>query len=309
MVPIPPKHRSFITCNAGLQSGTIPSPEGFSLVTSHIYTKMSVFFENTDCEPGFMNPETIRASLQKTLEYYYPLSGRLIKKENGRYDIGHFDKGVLFEVCDSADDFQVWKNSNFSYSVVPFEELIPIKRYVGRDSPLLGIRLVYTRCGSCIISLSIHHKLADGVVSANFISVLTRISRGEKIDPSEVHMYTDQKRKPVQPLPGVDHNTLYPHYLPGEAPLPTIKPGPSKKLIFSFDMNVMEQLYKKVIESGNDSNTRISQFEVIAAFVHRSIVKARKYAPDHCADLICIKAQHHLHPDPNMVNYFGNYCV
>jgi hypothetical protein len=309
MVPIPPKHRSFITCNAGIQSGPVPSPEGFSLVTSHVYTKLTVFFENIDRDPGFLNPETVRVNIQKALEYYYPLTGRLIKKGNGRYDIGHFDKGVPFEVCDSADDFQDWKKSNFSYNTVPFEELIPIKSYVGRDSALFGVRLVFTRCGSCAMSMSIHHKLADGIFFVKFLSVLSRISRGEKIDPDEIHLYTDKMREPVKPLPGVDHNTLYPHYLPGEAPMPTIKPGPSKKLIFSFDMTVMDQLYEKVIASGGDPSAKVSQFEVMTAFIHRSIIKARRYNPDHCADLICIKGQQYWHPDPNMINYFGNYCV
>lgn len=309
MVPIPPKHRSFITCETGLNSGNVPAPEGFSLVTSHIYIKFIVFFENTKNDPQFMNPVWFRSKLEEALNLHHPYTGRLIKKENSRYEIGHFDKGALFEVCDSADDFQQWKRSNFSYNVVPYEDLIPIKGYVGRDSALFGTRLTFTKNGGCALAMSVHHKIADGICLTQMLDKFVRICRGEGLDEDEICIYTDKMRKPVKPLPNVDHSILYPRYPVGEAPAPTIQPAPSKKLIFEFDKTSLNKLKKSVIESGNDSNVKLTQFEVLTAMIHRAIIKARRDQPDQLADLLCIVSQRHFHPDENMINYFGNYIV
>lgn len=309
MVPIPPKHRSFLTVPAGIEAKSIPAPEGFSLVTSHVYTKLCVFFENVQKDPGFMHWPKLKASLETALNYYYPFTGRLVKGVNGRYSVTNFDKGALFEVHDSADDFQDYKRSNFSYSVVPYDEMIPIQSYVSRDSPLFGIKLVYTRCGSCVLSFSFHHKIVDGWCLTQFLSLLARVSRGEKIEEDEIHLYTDKDRKPVQPLPGFNHAELYPKYPPGEAPLPTIQMGPSKKLIFSFERDVMKKLKKSVLEDADQPKARLSQFDILSAFIHRAIVKARRAPGDSCADMLCIVSNHHQHPDYDMVKYFGNFIM
>ncbi|KAI8080149.1 transferase [Gilbertella persicaria] len=309
MVPLPPKHRSFITSRSGLTSDPISAPHGFSLVTSHIYTQVLYFFENIHHDPSFMNSAKIKEALRLALEIYYPFTGRLIKKENGRYDIGHFDKGALFEVVDSADDFEYWKRHNFSYLIVPYEELLPIKSYVSRDSPLFGVKLTVTKSGSCAIAYSIHHKIADGICLTRLIAYICAITRGEMPSQQNRSLYTDSMRLPVQPLPDVDHNDMYPHYLPGQAPVPTIKPAPSKKLIFNFDRQLMSKFKSQVVAEANDPKARISLFNLLTALVHKSITKARQRPSESCSDLVCIVGQHHCHPDKNMMNYFGNFIV
>lgn len=309
MVPLPPIHRSFITAPAGIQAKSIPAPEGFSLVTSHVYTKISLFFENVHKDPGFMHWPKLKASLETALNHYYPITGRLIKGVNGRYNITNFEKGGLFEVVNSADDFQDWKRSNFSYSVVPFEDMISIKSYVSRDSPLFGVKLFYTRCGSCVVNFSFHHKVMDGWCLTQFLALFARISRGEKIEEDEIHLYTDKQRKPVQPLPGLNHAELYPRFPLGGAPAPTIQMGPSKKLIFSFERDVMKKLKASVLEDAGQPKAKLSQFDILSSFVHRAIVKARKTPGDSCADMLCIVSNHHQHPDEDMVKYLGNFIM
>ncbi|KAI7888196.1 transferase [Mucor mucedo] len=309
MVAIPPKHRSFLTSPAGIQAKSIPAPEGFSLVTSHVYTKIALFFENVHKDPGFMHWPRLKASLEGALNHYYPLTGRLVKGNNGRYDITNFEKGALFEVADSVDDFQEYKRSNFSYSVVPFEEMIAVQSYVSRDSPLFGAKIVYTRCGSCVLNFSFHHKVMDGWCLTQFLALFARLSRGETIEEDELHMYTDKDRKPVQPLPGLNHAELYPRYAPGEAPPPTIQMGPSKKLIFSFERSVMKKLKASVLEDAGQPKAKLSQFDILSSFVHRAIVKARRAPEDSCADMLCIVSNHHQHPDYDMVKYLGNFIM
>ncbi|KAI8367337.1 transferase [Blakeslea trispora] len=309
MVAFPPIHRSFITSPTCIKLNTVPSPLGFSLVTSHVYTQCLFFFENVHHNPDFMNPSKIKNALVKALEVYYPLAGRLIKKENGRYDVGHFDKGMLFEVVESADDFQYWKRHNFSYSIVPFEELLAIKSYVSRDSPVFGVKIMFTKDGSCALTYSIHHKIADGLCLSKFVSHLCAICRGEEIDSNDHFMYTDQMREPLKPLSGVDHNEIYPHCLPGQAPTPTIKPAPSRKLIFCFDKAQLALVKKEAFSRFEEPNIKVSLFNFLSAILHKAITKARQNPLDSCGDLLCIVAQHHRHPDKKMVNYLGNFII
>lgn len=310
MVPIPPKHRAFITVPAGLQSESIPAPEGFSLVTTHVYTKLSLFYDNVNKDPTFMNWPYMKRNIEKALNYYYPLTGRLVKGQNGRYSITNFDKGALFEVHDSADLFGDWKKHNFSYSVVPYDEMIPIKSYVSRDSPLFGVKMIYTKDGGAVMNMSFHHKVVDGWCLVQFISLLGRICRGEKIEDDEIFLYTDKDRKPVQPLPNMNYSEFYPSYGPGEMPPPTINlAGPSKKFIFTFEKEAMLKLKKTTLEEAGQPKAKISQFDVLCSFIHRSVVKARRAPADSRADMVCIVGNHQNHPDENMVKYFGNFIM
>lgn len=312
MVPLPPKYRSFISVPEGVKAKSIPAPEGFSLVTSHVYTNCCLFFENVQNDPNFMHWQKVKNALEKTLDYYYPLTGRLIKGDNGRYSITNFEKGALFEVIQSTDDFQDYKRCNFSYSVVPYEEMLSISSYVSRDSPLCGIKLTYTKCGSCILVTSFHHKVADGWCLNQFIWLFSRICRGERIGKDEFFVYMDRDRQPVQPLQGIDHAELYPSYLPdGKPPQPSIQMGiPSKKVIFSFDRGVMKKLRLTVLEEAGQPNSKISQFDILSAFVHRAVVKARRNKDDDaCGNLLCVVGAHHQHPDEKMVKYVGNFIM
>lgn len=304
MVLLPPKQREFLVTDAGLKVGRMPAPGGVSLVTSHIYTRITGFLEND--HNNYVDPNIYKNLIQKTLELFYPYTGRLIPLGNGHYDIGHFDKGALFEVVESTDDFQKWKASNFSYSVVPYEDLSPIKSYVGRDTPLFGVRLVYFPDGSACATYNIHHKIADGTNFTQFYIALCKLGRGEDVDPNDVWCYTDQMRKPVKPLPGVDHRLLYPSYEPGTAPPIDIKIAPFKKVIFAFSRKGVAEMKRKAMES---STVPLSQFEVMCAAIHKAIIKARQREPDYCSDLVYIVSQHHKHPDDNMMKYLGNYIV
>ncbi|MBM6387215.1 MAG: hypothetical protein JSY10_24990 [Paenibacillus sp.] len=309
MVPIPPKHRSFISVPAGLAAKSIAAPEGFSLVTSQIYTNVCLFFENVHRDPGFMHWQRIKTAFEKTLNCYYPLTGRLIKTENGRYNITNFEKGALFEVADSADHFDDYKKCNFSYSGVSMEELLSIPTYKSRDSPLVGVKLTYTRCGSCVFGLSFHHKVGDGWTLTQFLTMFATFSRGEYVDTNALHLYMDKDRKPVQPLSGIDHSNFYPVYPAGQSPQPSIKMGPSRKVIFSFDKEVMKQLRNSTLEEVGQPNAKVSLFNILSAFVHRAVVKSRRTAEDSCADLICIVGAHHKHPDKKMNKYIGNFVM
>ncbi|KAI8333491.1 transferase [Choanephora cucurbitarum] len=309
MVAFPPFERSFITSPKCVGLKPVPSPVGFSLVTSHVYTQTLFFFENVHHVPDFMNPSKIKSALEKTIEVYYPFAGRLIKKEKGRYDIGDFAKGVLFEVVNTADDFQHWKRHNFSYLIVPYEEMLSIKSYTGRDCPLYGMKLTFTKDGSCALAYSVHHKLADGVCLSRFISYMCAVSRSEKPDSKDYFMYTDEMRKPVKPLHGVNHNDLYPHCPPDQAPMLTVKPAPSRKLIFCFDKEHLTQFKTEAFSDLEEPHTKVSLFNFFAAFLHKAVTKARQNPPDSCSDLLCVVAQHHCHPDKKMINYIGNYIL
>lgn len=309
MVAIPVKHRSYITVPKGLETKSMPSPEGFSLVTSHVYTKVIFFFENTHNDPVFYDWQRVKTNLTEALNHYYPFTGRLSKKENGRYDIENFDKGALFEVGDSADSLQDWKKSNFSYGVVPYTELIPVHNYVSRDSPLFACKMTYTIDGGCVVTYVVHHKIADGVCLTEMLKVLSRISRGERIPTDEIFIYTDRMRQPVKPLPNVDHSTLYQTIPVKDRLPPTVKMGPSMKLIFSIGKESSKQLKQDALNKVGLKEAKISQFNIISAFINKAIVKARRANNDSCADLLCIVGNHHKSQDKNMRRYLGNYIM
>ncbi|CAO3622962.1 unnamed protein product [Mucor hiemalis] len=310
MVPIPPKYRAYIKAFNGIKAKSIPSPIGLSLVTDHTYFKLISFYKNKNNDPFFCNWQKIEHNFAQTLEYYFPFTGRLVKKENGRYDIAHFDEGALFEVADSADTFSDYSNSNFSYTTVPYDELIPITAFVSLSCPILGIKVTILKDGSFVIGYVINHKLADGNCMTEFIKLFCRISKGETISENEVIFYTDKDREPVKPLAGVDITLVYPRIPFKKRPLPTVPfKGPARRLVFSMSKQNEAQLKNDVLQEAGQQGAKISRFNVFFSLLRKAITKARLLDDEFNGELVCAIGNHYKCKDKNMIKYLGNYAM
>ncbi|KAI8992304.1 transferase [Pilobolus umbonatus] len=305
MTPLPPKYHQFLTCPNGLASPVIPSPVGLSLVTSHFYIKFFCFYENTHHRPDFMNPRFLRQTMEHTLNYFYPLTGRLIVRENSRYDIGHFDRGGLMEMVDSVDTFKEYKECRYSYSVVPYDELLSLQSFVSKESPLFGVRVTYLKCGSVVMGYSIHHKMMDGSGCHLFLDTLCKIGRQEYVDPSVVKLYFDGDRSPLRSLPGVDHSLLYP-YTSGS--MQTSIARKTRIVTFSFDQQKLCLIQEMINEEAGYASS-LSKVICLLALMYKSVIRARQVDNQSLSDLICIISKRHKHKDERMKYYFGNHIL
>ncbi|KAG6557575.1 hypothetical protein Mapa_000851 [Marchantia paleacea] len=132
-------------------------------------------------------------SLSKTLVYFYPLAGRLIKNAKDdpvrlhcnnvgavwihkRYD------GVLSEII---DEYNYEADERFSGLADTFPQNQEVYDPSGR--PTLIIQVTEFQCGTTVLSPSWSHMVADGFSSFHFLKSWAEISRGESISLIPVH--------------------------------------------------------------------------------------------------------------------------
>ncbi|KAF7730825.1 hypothetical protein EC973_001343 [Apophysomyces ossiformis] len=305
MTPLPPKLRTFVKPAVLPKHQKIPGPEGISLIVSHFYIKYILFYENTGNAPDFMNHERLQNALSHTLTHFYAVAGRFLPRERGRYDITDFHKGVLFQIVQSADDYEAYKSERYSYSVGPFNELLAINHFTSLQCPLMALQVTLMR-GGITLGFSFHHKIFDGAVVQNFLSVFTKIARGE--EPTEhIHpLYDCDRERDLAQMGFYNHSIEYPILDRAYHPRHDWD-APSEKHLLIVDKKKLKQLHSHVQQT--DPVKKLSINDVLAAFLYKLIAKARNDKQNRPCDLVYVASKRHLHPDKRMIDYFGNYYV
>ncbi|CAL5431091.1 unnamed protein product [Camellia sinensis] len=116
--------------------------------------------------------QRLKVSLSETLTHFYPLAGRL--RDN-----------LLVNCNDEGVDFLEARVINYSLSDIlerPKTEgigpLCPIKPIDYYKAPLLLVQVNFFRCSGVVISLTISHKIADGVTLAAFMKAWSDMALG-----------------------------------------------------------------------------------------------------------------------------------
>ncbi|KAG0168928.1 hypothetical protein DFQ28_002446 [Apophysomyces sp. BC1034] len=305
MTPLPPKLRTFVQPAVLPKHQSVPGPEGISLIVSHFYIKAALFYEDTLNAPDFMNAERLQNALSHTLTHYYAVAGRLSPVGQGRYIITDFHKGVLFQVVQSTDDYEMYKNKRYSYSAVPFHELFALRHYTSRDLPLMGVQLTQLR-GGVVLGFSLHHKIFDGVVAHNFVKVFSQIALGKEPTSHTTPYHDWERNKNLPSSMCFDHSIDYPVIDPEYHPKHNWD-APSQKRLVVISKEKLAKLRSFVQQT--DPSKKLSTNDVLAAFLFKLIVKARNDKMNRPCDLVYVASKRHLHHDKRMIDYFGNYYV
>ena len=199
--------------------------------------------------------ETLKHSLSKVLEIFYPLAGRLQWIAGGnRLELDCNAMGALFVEAES--DSKIEDFGDFSSTLEARSPLTPSVDYNKpiHEMPMLLVQLTRFSCGGISLGLGVCHVIADGQSSIHFVNEWTRIARGEKARDFPFIDRTILKPNRCD-LPRFDHSEF------GEVPLLI---GQSDSLeerkketvvaILKLTKEQIEKLKNKANENNNHAN-------------------------------------------------------
>ncbi|GAB3969606.1 acyltransferase [Streptomyces sparsus] len=156
-----------------VRSGQPPSGRvrlsGYDLLIGPWYTPLTFFYRKT------LDGAALRDSLARTLARYPVLAGRLRRDADGGLSVECNDGGVRFTEAYSPEPLREFGPDLRSEPVIGnlVREVSPF-RVVGRDAPLLKIRLTRMRGGGSILGVAINHCLADARSTLDFLQSWSR---------------------------------------------------------------------------------------------------------------------------------------
>ncbi|KAI3912629.1 hypothetical protein MKW92_028854 [Papaver armeniacum] len=230
--------------------------------------------------------EVIKDGLAKVLVHYYPVAGRIIKNEKGKFMVHCTGEGALFVeaeanlTLDEIGDFT--KPDPATYGKLVYGLLDPRNIL---QNPLLVAQVTKFKCGGFVLGLSMNHAMADGTSTVEFMRSWGEVTR----------------RLPLTSPPFLDRTILKAR-------------NPSKVEFthgyedivdsFIFHPENLEQLKKKTMEDG--VLQRCTSFEVLTALMWRARTQSLRYNPDQQVRLLfAVDVRSRL--DPKLPKgYFGN---
>ncbi|MCL7051177.1 hypothetical protein MKW94_005154 [Papaver nudicaule] len=137
---------------------------------------------SSSCSHDFFNTTVLEDSLSKALVTYYPIAGRIKRDESdkGRAEIDCTGEGVRFIKAET--DSLIEGLGDFS----PTEQLRPLlPNHFNKDDidscPILSVQVTHFKCGGVCLSITISHKVVDGVSVFNFINTCSDLCQRYKL--------------------------------------------------------------------------------------------------------------------------------
>ncbi|CAJ1921605.1 unnamed protein product [Sphenostylis stenocarpa] len=256
--------------------------------------------------------DTLRHSLGQALTIYYPLAGRLIWIQGGRWELHCNAKGAqLLEAnCKDVnlDDLGDFVPTHLVSQLIPnIDYDVPIE-----DTPLLVAQLTRFPCGGVTIGVALCRGAIDGTATMRFMRLWAKLARRENLE--HVEMVPCNDRSILNSY--MAHSGLHDHS-EFHTPSPWLGSlGKDTKAVVAI-VKLTDEQVKKLKHKGNHvninstspgpSSTPYSTFEVISGYLWRCVSKAR-YAgkrdqPTRLSTLV--NCRHRMRP-PLPVNYAGN---
>ncbi|KAI3974082.1 hypothetical protein MKX01_026479 [Papaver californicum] len=247
----------------------------------------------------------LKSSLSQTLDYFFPLAGRLAVTK-------HDDDGTIsfYINCNSAGvefihavaDVTVADLLEPTYTpdiIDYFFTFDGIPNYEGVSLPLLSIQVTELTDG-IFVAFSLNHSVCDGASLSHFINSWSQISRG----------LTHRLHPPIILEPRwLPRKTNFPIHLPfsliEELLVEKYIPSPElRQKTFHFTPQNIAKLKGKA--NNNDCGTTFSSLQVVSAHVWVAVTRARHLHPDENVTYACaINSRDRLDP-PLPRGYFGN---
>lgn len=299
------KERTIIKPAKETPKQTLMSSNLDLLVTPH-HTQ-TIYFYKPDGSKNFFNTHLLKESLSNCLVLFYPVAGRLRRREGsgGGFDVDCNGEGVLFVeaesdgVIDDFGDFTPCSN---------FQQLIPtIESYNESSShPILMVQVTYFKCGGACLGVGFDHALLDATSALHFINSWSNMTRGLFV---AVPPFIDRSllcgRDP--PCPKYHHSEYDPPPSMNN-PVQIKECQTSPKLTTTAVIKITrDQLNTLKANLKDDKNPeRYSTYETLAAHVWRCACIARGLSDDQATELyIATDGRSRLHP-PLPSGYFGN---
>ncbi|KAG9455899.1 hypothetical protein H6P81_000407 [Aristolochia fimbriata] len=260
----------------------ILSTSNVDLVVARVHTLSIYFYRPSGASDFIFDAALLKDALARALVPFYPIAGRLKRRERGRVEIVCNAEGVLFLVAET--DSVVDDLGDFT-PTVEFKQLFPKVPSVDddySDVPLLLIQVTHFKCGGVSLGVGVHHVVADGSAAFHFINYWSDVTRGV-LDPPEV------------PRPFIDRTILQPRDPPSPAfPHVEYHPSPSLKKIMSkstekeataaatlrITPHQLDLLKSKAKDGESGTGKPYSTFVSLAAHVWRCACMARGLADD-----------------------------
>ncbi|PAN37463.1 hypothetical protein PAHAL_7G094200 [Panicum hallii] len=282
-----------------------PTPAGavwlsnLDLAARRGYTP-TVYFYQSNSEPGFFAVDVIKDSLAKALVAFHPLAGRLGSDDTGRLQVDCTGEGVVFVTARSdyaLDDLM----DNF----VPCREMrdlfVPPEPAPSPPCVLLLAQVTFLRCGGVVLGLAAHHSLVDARSAAQFVETWASIARGSSDEDTLLSPCFDHKLLSARPAPVV----LYDH--PEYKPEPT--PPAHAVTAVSTYASALITLTKAQVSALKGRCEGASTFRAVVALVWQCACRARSLPQEAETRLhTMIDMRPRLSP-PLPQGYFGNAVI
>eukprot|EP01018_Ginkgo_biloba_P000765 Gb_31628 [translate_table: standard] len=136
--------------------------------------------------------ERLKRSLSLSLVHFYPLAGRLVLGEDGRYAIDCNDAGAEFIEARTNISLSDMQDDDFDRATL-FQKLVEAgKTSLCNDCnlPLVSIQVTRFAGGGLCVGLSINHVIVDGQSYWHFFKSWAELSRGVSISLLPIHNRT-----------------------------------------------------------------------------------------------------------------------
>ncbi|GLJ45351.1 hypothetical protein SUGI_0954570 [Cryptomeria japonica] len=249
------------------------------MIGTRFLTPTIYFYSRKDPLPhgGLGAGKVMRRALSQVLVPYYPLAGRLRDVGGGKLEVACTAAGAFFveATTDLAlEDLGSLAMPNPSWK--PFVYCFPGEEHLTiLDLPLLIAQVTYFKCGGFALGLRICHCICDGMGAMQFMNAWAEMVRGAtfiSINPC----WEREKLKPRSP-PLTQFKHMEFENIEDNSNLIALISKPQlvqKGFCFNhkFQASLKEQVF---VESG----MRCTTFEVMAAHVWRSWVRALQITP------------------------------
>ncbi|MET9499904.1 acyltransferase [Streptomyces sp. NPDC006552] len=180
------------TVRAGGADGRRVRLSGYDLLTGPWYTPLTFFYRDT------LDGAALRDSLARTLRRYPLLAGRLERDVDGGLSVVCNDAGVRFTEASCPDPMRDYGHGLRAAPVIgSLLREVSAFGVIGRDTPLLKVRLTQMRGGGSVLGVLINHSLADGGSTVAFLESWSREHLGLAWDgPSHDRAVLDALGRP-----------------------------------------------------------------------------------------------------------------
>ncbi|MED6218953.1 hypothetical protein PIB30_031293 [Stylosanthes scabra] len=281
----------------------------------HVYqSQNNDGYPNDQIDPNPIN--VLKEALSKALSYYYPLAGKLVKHDDGKFRV-HYNSndGVPFieanancnlsslHYLDSSEDMKIAKDLAFEPPSQDDQN--------GHQCPIIGFKVTKFLCGGFTIGIGASHVVCDGFGVSQFLHAVIELARG-KSEPSikpvwDRHRLMGSITKTPLPSPIDNHSAAVSPYLPT-----TTLIHECFKVDGESIKKLKTSLTKELFNNQNNIKTMneiVTNFEALSSYIWRAKAKALKLNYDGKTMLgILVGARRHVDP-PLPEGYYGNAIV
>ncbi|KAL1809075.1 hypothetical protein ACET3Z_026065 [Daucus carota] len=269
------------------------------------YIQKGLLFKKPDAH-NFIQPflESLKHALSITLAHFYPLAGRLARKQQDSCSF------IVFIDCVNSPGARfVHSSVDRTISDILSPSYVPVivhnffdhhkaVNYDGLDMSLLTVQVTELVDG-IFVGCSVNHSVADGTSYWNFFNTLSHVFQGSQVTPPVHERWFPDGYGPFISLPFTRDDQFISRY---DAPV-------LKERIFHFSVANLARIKAKANANCKDNKAiRISSLQALSAIIWRCVTRARGLTEDQITSC-CMPTNNRSRLDPPVSkNYFGN-CI